>query len=170
MGDRLHHSLVSFLYYWCVVMLPWKHNKQLNWEELPRNWVPFASWWSTIDVRCSCLCFSRSVSVITLSFKENDSVVLVKELGHCAVFENNGVGFHNLKGKSSHFMSSSLSPGWCEHFSNEIRWGSCICFQLWLNANTHVTLMPPIIELTLRRSPMMWWYADNHTLHCNCLD
>lgn len=37
-------------------------------QELPRNGVLFASWLSTIDVRCLCL-FSLSVCVIILSFR-----------------------------------------------------------------------------------------------------
>lgn len=55
--------------------------------------------------------FSLSVSAIHLSFKENDSVVLEKELVQCAVFENTG-----LERESSHFMCLFLllvcvSPG-----------------------------------------------------------
>lgn len=42
--------------------------------------------------------FSLSVSAIHLSFKENDSVVLEKELVQCAVFENNWIDLQDLKG------------------------------------------------------------------------
>lgn len=34
------------------------------------------------------------------SFKENDSVVLMKELGQFALFENNQAGFSNFKEKA----------------------------------------------------------------------
>lgn len=42
--------------------------------------------------------FSLSVSAIHLSFKENDTVVLEKELVQCAVFENNWIDLPDLKG------------------------------------------------------------------------
>lgn len=127
----------SLLCFFCIIHVwlcfPESTISSLNWEELPRNWVPFASWWSTID-QVFLFMFSLCLCDLLGSFKENDNVVLAKELGPYEVFENNQAGFYNLKGKSS--LSLLISD---PLFSNQIRRGSCICFQLWLNGNYHAT-------------------------------
>lgn len=104
--------------------------------------VPFASCWSTIDVRCSCFLFS--VSVITRSFKEHQCGFSKGIRPVCRVWKQSG-GVHDLNPTTLCLFLFCLLAD-C---SSQIKWGSCICFQLWLNANDHAT---SIIRLT--------WKAD----------
>lgn len=113
--------------------------------------------------------FSLSVSAIHLSFKENDSVVLQKELGQCAVFENNRIGFHDLKGNPVILcLFFFVSPGCFEQFSNLIRSGLCICFQLWLNADGRVTSVLSAMQPALNAAQRQ--HADHLTLYSRRLD
>lgn len=108
MGDRLHHSFVSSLYYSCVVMLFLKAQLAAKTEKscLETECLLPAGGLQTDQV--FLFMFSLCFCDLLGSFKQNYGVVLVKELGQFAVFENS----------LNHF---SVSFFFFPPFSNQIR-------------------------------------------------